>query len=82
MKWNVYALKDTKIGYTEPIIRVNDAIMKREFAFLINDANSRFHAIYQDIELYKLGTYDDVTGKMDCCEPKFISNGVEVKKDA
>lgn len=76
---NVYAIKDTKTTFWRPHTQVNEVAAIREFDNLIN-SNDRFvSANYADLELWFLGTFDDLTGDL-ISEVRFVVKGADVKK--
>lgn len=79
MKTGLYAVKDTKTVFWKPFVHHNDLSAQREFANLVNSKNELVASNVEDFELWKLGTYDDVTGSI-VSQPVFICNGISVKK--
>lgn len=76
----VYALKDVKVGFWKPFTQPNDAVAKREFDNLVNGSADTFIVQnYQDLELYKIGSYDDETGVLTS-DVQYLLKGVDVKK--
>lgn len=77
---NVYAIKDTKSCFWKPFCQPNDLVARREFDNLVNSSNNEFmQQNYADMELYKLGTYDDANGAIES-NVEFICSGSDVKK--
>lgn len=77
---NMYAIKDTKSSFWKPHTQVNDAVAIREFSNMINSGANDFCCInYADLELYRIGTYDDANGATTS-EVVFICSGTDVKK--
>lgn len=72
---NVYAIKDTKVGYESPFLRVNDDAAKRDFisAAKFGPEPNRFAQAPGDYELYKLGTYNQANGELES-NVEFICN--------
>lgn len=65
MKINIYAVKDTIQGaFMQPFYLQNDEVAKRSFRQALNDDNSNWNKIALDLQLYKLGEYDDITGQI------------------
>lgn len=80
MKVGVYCIKDTKASFWKPHTQVNDLVARREFDNLINSGKIDFYSVnYSDLELWKLGTFDDSNGEI-VSEISFICSGVDVKK--
>lgn len=76
---NLYAVKDTKACFNKPIVQLNEATAVREFSHYINSGDPFPTRSYGDLELWHLGTFDDVTGTIvPCCD--FVVNGASVKE--
>lgn len=60
----IYSFRDVKIGYMEPFLQINDTVAIRTFTATLNDENSRqlIRKYKEDIELWRLGEYDEETG--------------------
>lgn len=59
----IYAVKDTVQGaFMQPFYLQNDNVAKRAFSMAINDQASNWSKMAKDLQLYKLGEYDDETG--------------------
>lgn len=76
----LYAIKDTIIGkFMNPFLMHNDNEATRAFKIAINsNQNTSIVMNYQDMNLYKLGEYNDETGEITA-EVKYITNGTSVK---
>lgn len=57
---NLYAVKDVKSSYWSPMAVVNDAIAIRDFSGFVNHPDTAH--IAKDLELWRLGMYDELTG--------------------
>lgn len=62
MVTNVYAVKDTLVGFFPPVVCNNDQAMIRQFSAAVVDENSQLSKICSDVQLFKLGSFDDQTG--------------------
>lgn len=80
MKYKIYAIKDTKIGFMTPIYYPNDAVALRD---VTNAANSKEkNAVSENIEdkeLWKLGEFDDQSGEITN-DIEFILRAIDLKK--
>lgn len=72
MIFGVYSVKDVLVGFNNPFIMVNDDVAKRAF---INNTKGKPEA--NDMELYRLGLFDDQTGKFQQEEPIALAFGKE-----
>lgn len=72
MKQPMYAIRDMIVEFHAPIMGVNDEQMKRDFKVFCEKKAELEKA---DLQLYKIGTFDTVTGKIEPIEPQFIMGG-------
>lgn len=76
----LYSIKDTKATFWKPHVQLNDLVARREFSNMINSSANEFFSVnYSDLELWCIGEYDDITGKITAFDPVFVCNGVDVK---
>lgn len=76
----VYAIKDTKVGFWKPFIQPNEAVAIRDFANMVNSTDDRFvRDNFADLELYRLGYFDDTTGVIET-DVSFIASGISLKR--
>lgn len=85
MTFKMYSIRDTKTEtYQPPWCKSTHGEAEREFRTVCNDKNSRLNMYPEDFDLYYLGEYDDVSGKMKCEDsPQHIIKAVQCinKKD-
>lgn len=79
MKTNIYAFRDTKIGFMQPFLQQNEAVAMRTLKMAVNDEHSQIRNMAEDIQLYQLGNFDDDTGEI-MPEVKFIANAIDHKE--
>ena len=72
MKYGIYSVRDVLVGYNNPFLMVNDEVAKRAFI-----QNTKGKPEATDLELFKLGTFDDQTGKFEENEPVALAFGKE-----
>lgn len=74
MSYFIYVVRDVVTGQFGALkLFVNEASALRDFkTLLLNNPN------FSDFELYKLGTYDIVTGSIVSHDATFICNGSSV----
>lgn len=78
MNMNIYAIKDTKTQYKNVMILQNDAVALRTFKALADDPHSEIHTYADDMELWKLGTWDNITGQITGTAPEFMEKAINV----
>lgn len=74
MKQPIYAIRDMVIEFHAPMVGVNDNQMRRDFAVY---CSKKAEIEKADLQLYKIGEFDSVTGKITPCEPEFLMGGNE-----
>lgn len=72
MKFKIYSIKDTKIGFMQPFYQANQAVAIRAFNNAVNakEANN-INQNADDMELWELGEFDDQTGEIKS-EVKYV----------
>lgn len=68
MKYSVYAVRDKKIGFLQPMLDANDQSAMRNFAYGINNSDQISNFAPKDFDLYKIGEFDSDTGKINPIE--------------
>lgn len=79
MKINLYSVKDKKVGYMNTWGELNDNAAKRDFEDAINDPRSTLNKHPYDMELYRVGTWDDATGAVEA-NFEYLASGVDYFK--
>lgn len=77
----VVAVKDNAIGTFQPpaCVRAEGEAL-RGFMDAVNDPqNKQLHQHPEDFDLYRLGTFDENTGKIVSEEPVQLARGIGVK---
>lgn len=73
----IYAVKDKLVGFGQPYTKYNEDVAKRDFKNAM--ANQ---PIREDLELYKLGTYNDNTAEITRLpQPELIMKGDSIDGD-
>nr|CAI9750253.1 DNA binding protein [Microvirus sp.] len=82
MTMQYYAIKDNKVAFYNPFLMHNEAEALRAFANLTKDERSEISKAPADYELWHIGQWDDAIGLMTSAGPRYITNGIEVNKNA
>ncbi len=70
----IYAIKDTKIGFTAPFVMQNDAVAVRAFSGMAQAQQpNQVNTYPDDKELWTMGEYNDQTGEITATQPKYIA---------
>lgn len=75
MKYGMYAIKDRKSGFLQPMADLNDACAMRNFQNATMDHKSTFYTHGSDFELYRIGEYDTESGIITPEDKKFLFAG-------
>jgi len=79
MKTQLYAIFDTASGvYSKPLFARADGEVTREFQTLCTDAEHPYGQHPEDYSLYRLGIFDDQTGKLTNEENECLATGLEL----
>lgn len=78
MTTNAYSIFDEKaVAYGVPFFMASNGLAIRAFADLVDDNRSSVNKHPGDYRLYKIGTYNDVTGVLTSIIPEFISHALD-----
>lgn len=76
MKQGVYTVRDDVAeAFCLPWYSLNDNVAIRSFVAGCADSQSRLSTSPSDYALFKLGTFDDETGKIEVDIPKMLVRG-------
>lgn len=65
-------------AYLQPFFMPARGLAIRAFTDLVNDEKNQFHKHPEDYQLFELGSYDDVAGKLDCkASPEIIGSALD-----
>lgn len=80
----VFAVRDCKVGFTDPFVDVNEESAIRGFRFGVDRAkDSIMYINRRDFSLYHIGQYDTASGRLTAFDvPKFICEAYEESKNA
>lgn len=80
---NAYAIFDTASKlFAQPLFLVSDGVAQRVFSDEVNrsESNNQLYKHPDDFLLYRIGTYDDSTGKLSPLEDlELLTSGKQVK---
>lgn len=74
---NIYAIRDLKTNYGNPVCDMNDESAKRGFMMAVEYGQNELSKMPQDFELVKIGTFDEDTGEIVPCVMEIIITGFE-----
>lgn len=70
----IYAIRDMLVEFHAPIVGINDEQMIRDFqVFCMNKSEIERN----DLQLYKIGEFNTITGHISTKEPEFLKGGNE-----
>lgn len=77
MKYGVYSIRDSKVGFTPPVVDQSDQSAIRGFGFAINNPENIMNFSPKDFDLYKVGEFDSEKGVLIPLDmPELVYNGV------
>lgn len=81
MIMHVYSVFDKKAGaYFPPFFAKTHGMAERNFMATVMDEGHDFHIFAEDYGLFRLGTFDDTTGKFDSLDsPEHVVDAHVVK---
>ncbi len=75
MIFDIFCLKDARVGWLNPTFEQNENVAYRNFAHAVQNSDSILHSHAKDFSLYKIGTFDSDSGLINSCIPEFIVGG-------
>jgi len=79
MKTNIYSIFDTASGtYQKPIHSRADGEIMREFQNIVDDPKHPVGMHPEDYSLIRLGTFDDLDGKLQNEENSTLATGLDM----
>lgn len=80
MKYPVYCVRDTKVGFdTQFIVQANESAAVRGFTFMVNNPGNMPSFAPSDFELYQIGEFETDSGVFTAVIPaQFIVNGASL----
>lgn len=64
MKMNMYVIRDQRTTYMTPSVDYNDQSAVRNFEHAVLNKDSLFNSHAEDYSLYRIGEYDNQTGRI------------------
>lgn len=80
MKQFMYSIRDSKTTYGVPFVDKSDDSAKRGFAFAFENQQSLLRFSPSDFSLYRIGTFDNDSAKLQSCPPVYICSGSDFFK--
>ena len=65
MKFNLYCSKDDKAWFGDPFLKASDELARRDFIIAARTDGTPVKMYKEDISLYRVGTFDNITGKIE-----------------
>lgn len=72
MLYNVYSVRDAKVGFGNPFVDVSDSSAKRGFHYAFLNPSSMVNFSPSDFSLYRIGSFDSDKGIIERLTPEFI----------
>lgn len=77
MLYNVYSVRDSKVGYGNPFVDLSDSSAVRGFNFAFSNPTSMVNFSPSDFSLYRIGSFDSDKGIIERVTPEFICCAVD-----
>lgn len=77
MKFPVYAVRDSLIGFGMPLLRDNDSVASRAFEHDITRDDFPYKTHPQDYQLYRIGIYDTDNGVLEATPVELIASAID-----
>lgn len=83
MVLKVYSIRDSKAeAYNPPFFKHSHGEAERDFATLANDEKSMVAQYPEDFDLYFLGEYDNISGKISVLDtPQHMIKAVQLRRE-
>ena len=72
MKFPVYAVHDSLLGFGIPVVRDNDAVASRAFEFDCSRDDSPYSLHPEQFQLFFIADYDTDDGSILGCTPRMV----------
>lgn len=76
----IFVIKDVKSNFQTPFIGLNKAVVQRNIMNLLKkrDENDSLTVNPEDYQLFKIGEFDEFTGKIVSNDQEFICNVIDL----
>ena len=77
----IYVIKDEKVGFLNVMQDSNDFSAVRNFRFAMNRPDSLYQANKSDFKLYKIGTFDTISGMIEIFDTlQLVADGASLEE--
>lgn len=77
----VYSIRDSKTCYMPTFCDDSDSSAIRGFAFSLKNGDGIIGFAPGDFSLFRVGTFDTVSGTIIPCTPEFLCDGLSCRED-
>lgn len=77
MKFPVYCVRDSLIGFGMPLLRDNDSVASRAFEHDCNIDSSPYKTHPEHYQLYCIGEFDTETGSIIGKSPTLVASAID-----
>lgn len=79
---NIYSIKDNLTGHENLMVQANDPVALRFFRMMANEKGNKINIYAGNMELWRLGSWDTATGKIQAEEPVYMATAAQLKEVA
>ena len=78
MKYPVFAIRDSKVGFMAPTVEQNAPAAVRNFEHAVQNSASLMNSHPGDYDLYQIGTFDSDSGEIEKQLPEHLCSASDI----
>jgi hypothetical protein len=78
MKYPVFAIRDSKVGFMAPTVEQNAPAAVRNFEHAVLNSASLMNSHPGDYDLYEIGSFDSDSGELEKSMPKHLCSAADI----
>lgn len=81
MMFEVFSIRDSKVGFMNPTFEINCQVAVRNFVHAVQNSDSVLFSHARDFDLYRIGRFDSEQGRMIPDDiPELVCSGASCLK--
>lgn len=81
MKFPIYCVRDSLIGFGIPVLRDNDSVASRSFEFDLTREGSPYSNHPEHFQLFRIGEFDTDDGSIVSSSPFLVASAIDFIKE-